>query len=81
MPSSQGYSGPRDLNLHLLCLLHWPEGSLPLEPPGKPINSVYIYISSSQSSDIYISSGKPVNVSCLSFIIFKVRIIIAVIFL
>ena len=24
------------LNLHLLCLLHWLVGSLPLVPPGKP---------------------------------------------
>ena len=24
------------LNLHLLCLLHWQVGSLPLGPPGKP---------------------------------------------
>ena len=23
-------------NLHLLCLLHWQAGSLPLVPPGKP---------------------------------------------
>ena len=23
-------------NLHLLCLLHWQVGSLPLAPPGKP---------------------------------------------
>ena len=25
------------LNLHLLSLLHWQMGSLPLSPPGKPI--------------------------------------------
>ena len=24
-------------NLHLLCLLHWQAGSLPLAPPGKPV--------------------------------------------
>ena len=24
-------------NLHLVCLLHWQVGSLPLVPPGKPI--------------------------------------------
>ena len=29
-PPTQG------LNLHLLCLLHWQVGSLPLVPPGKP---------------------------------------------
>ena len=27
-------------NPHLLCLLHWQEGSLPLAPPGKPIPRV-----------------------------------------
>ena len=25
-------------NPHLLCLLHWQPGSLPLVPPGKPVN-------------------------------------------
>ena len=41
--SRQGYwsglscpPGPRDQNLHLLCLLHWQAGSLPRAPPGKP---------------------------------------------
>ena len=29
MPSSRG-----SWNLHLLCLLHWQMGSLPLAPPG-----------------------------------------------
>ena len=33
---SKGSSWPRDLNLRLLCLLHWQVGSLPLPPPGKP---------------------------------------------
>ena len=27
---------PVSLTLHLLCLLHWQEGSLLLGPPGKP---------------------------------------------
>ena len=30
-------------NLHLLCLLHWQMGSLPLVPPGK---AMYTYIAS-----------------------------------
>ena len=34
MPSSRGSS--QGLNPHLLCLLHWQAGSLPLVPPGKP---------------------------------------------
>ena len=36
MSSSRGLSWPRGSNLHLLCLLHWLVGSLPLVPPGKP---------------------------------------------
>ena len=36
MPSSRGSSWPRDRTPHLLCLLHWQEGSLPLAPLGKP---------------------------------------------
>ena len=36
MPSSRGSSRPRGSNPHLLWLLHWQVGSLPLTPPGKP---------------------------------------------
>ena len=36
MPSSRVSSQPRG-RTHLLCLLHWQAGSLPLAPPGKPI--------------------------------------------
>ena len=35
MPS-QGIFPIQGSNLHLLCLLHWQEGSLPVAPPGKP---------------------------------------------
>ena len=35
--SSRGSFQPRDSNLHLLCLLHWQAGSLPLVPGGKPM--------------------------------------------
>ena len=38
MPSSRGSSQPRDQTRHLLCLLHWQPGSLPLTRPGKLIN-------------------------------------------
>ena len=32
-------------NLHLLCLLHWQAGSLPLVPSGKPLgNNGYMYM-------------------------------------
>ena len=36
MPSSRESSLTQGLNPHLLCLLHWQAGSLPLVPPGKP---------------------------------------------
>ena len=35
----QGIFPTQGSNLHLLCLLHWQAGSLPLAPPGKPPDS------------------------------------------
>ena len=35
VPSAPGFSWPRYWT-HLLCLLHWQAGSLPLAPPRKP---------------------------------------------
>ena len=35
MPSSRASSQPGD-RAHVLCLLHWQVGSLPLMPPGNP---------------------------------------------
>ena len=32
----QAIFSTQESNLHLLCLLHWQAGSLPLAPPGKP---------------------------------------------
>ena len=32
------------LNLHLLCLLHWQVDSLPLTPPGSPLDFVLVSI-------------------------------------
>ena len=32
------------LNRHLLCLLHWQAGSVPLVPPEKPHRCLYIYL-------------------------------------
>ena len=42
VPSSRGYFLTQGSNPHLLCLLHWQAGSLPLVPPGKPFIS-FIY--------------------------------------
>ena len=39
MPSSRGIFPTRGPNQCLLCLLHWQAGSLPLAPPGKPIQT------------------------------------------
>ena len=39
-------------NLCLLCLLHWPEGSLSLAPPGKFISPTYYHLSASCSLPI-----------------------------
>ena len=36
MPSSRGIFAIQGSNLHLLYLLHWQVGSLPLAQPGKP---------------------------------------------
>ena len=43
MPTSRGSSLPQGSNPHLLCLLHWQVGSLPLLPPGKTLNDLYIH--------------------------------------
>ena len=40
MPSSKGFSQLRDQTPHLLHLLHWQAGSLPLAPPGKPLTTI-----------------------------------------
>ena len=39
----QGIFPTQGSNLSLLYLLHWQVGSLPLEPPGKPIH-ILIYM-------------------------------------
>ena len=40
----QGLFPIQGLNLGLLHLLHWQEGSLPLAPPGNPCNALYYLI-------------------------------------
>ena len=39
-PSLQRIFPTQGSNSHLLCLLHWQAGSLPLAPPGKPHENV-----------------------------------------
>ena len=38
MPSPRGSSWPQRSNQHLLCLLHWQAGSLPLAPPTSKLS-------------------------------------------
>ena len=38
----QGIFLIQGLNLHILCLSHWQAGSLPLVPPGNPLDSIYV---------------------------------------
>ena len=45
----QGIFLSQGSNQHLLCLLHWQEGSLPLVPPGKPFS----YQQSGQNNGVY----------------------------
>ena len=42
-PFFQGICLTQGLNVHLLCLLHWQEGSLPLASPGEPYMHVGIF--------------------------------------
>ena len=37
----QGIFPTQGLNPHLLCLLHWQAGYLPVVPPGKPLLHLY----------------------------------------
>ena len=37
MPSSRGIVPTQGSSLHLLCLQHWQEDSLPVAPPGRVI--------------------------------------------
>ena len=59
MPSSRGFS-TQGTNRHLLCLLHWQAGSLPLAPPGKLLRFFLIALEIARLKDIYnitIASG------------------------
>ena len=42
----QGIFPTQGSKLHLLCLLHWLAGSLPLAPPGKPhhMTNTVVYV-------------------------------------
>ena len=53
--------------MHLLCLLHWQAGSLPLVPPGKPLSFLSPFkISSSQQEICCPYSSFVGNLSFLS---------------
>ena len=40
----QGLFRTQGLNPRLLSLLYWQAGSLPLEPPGKPLNVIVVIV-------------------------------------
>ena len=40
----QRFFPTQGLNPRLLCLLHWHENSLPLEPPGKPNSTTPVFL-------------------------------------
>ena len=54
----QGIFLIQGLNPHLLCLLQWQMGSLPLVPPGKPIKAVVFFKNGE-------GCGTPLQYSCL----------------
>ena len=49
------------LNWCLLRLLHWPAGSLPLVPPGKPLSLLWCFLASANRE----GNGNPLQYSCL----------------
>ena len=57
----QGLFLTQGLNLHLLYLLHWQEGSLPLAPPGKP-TIYFLMVANSSKGRI---KGRLSKVECI----------------
>ena len=74
----QGIFPTQGLNLHLLCLLHWQVGSLPLAQPGQPLSDSeqwMVLLFCSHRSDTFIIFAdisyqfaiKP-NIQCLFYL-------------
>ena len=64
----QGIFLTQGSNLHLLCLLHWETGSLPLVPPGKPTLSVWVEIKplwDKSPRTLRVSTSRFLGFSCL----------------
>ena len=53
----QGIFPTQKSNPHLLCLLHWKVGTLPLEPPGSPIR--YWWTCKNHYSPCYLNNSFP----------------------
>ena len=60
----QGIFRTQGLNLHLLRLLHWQEGSLPQETPGKPLDKNICSQGSYVQPSIDCSAVEPTSHSC-----------------
>ena len=76
MPSLQGIFPTQGSNPHLLHLLHWQVGSLPLAPPGTPMSQVAQWSRISLHQEMQVQSlgwedapggrnGYPLQYSCL----------------
>ena len=50
------------LNPHILCLLHWQAGSLPLVPPGKPVHQLYFSIFKIKKNFNFLNDG---SINCV----------------
>ena len=60
-PSGDLHDLTQGLNPHLLCLLLWQSGSLPLRPPGKPRPTISGMLNSHSGE----GNGNPLQYSCL----------------
>ena len=56
----QGIFLTQVLNLSLLCILYWQEGSLPVTPPGKPLT----YYASVVSNSVRPHRQQPIRLPC-----------------
>ena len=66
MPSSRGVFLTQRSNPHLLRLLYWQAGSLPLVPPGKPQGNMSVQFSHSVVFRLLVTPWTAAHQACLS---------------